>query len=149
MIRWQRFALLLALLVGLNIAVIVVLRTNFMNDLYPPESDTIIIPIMNTAILSLVAVAALGIIFALVRNSEHSRSQHRGPLVRTARAVAMLLLYLYVLAFGVDIIAEWSIPNHFVVAIAGGIFTAGALDLMIRDVKVLLSNNRVECTRDA
>lgn len=143
MARWQRFALVLSLLVVLNGATIAVLMRNLEHGVYAPEADAIMIPIMNGIISSVVVIVALAIIFALTRSPWPQGLAGSSKFPRSCRTIATLLLYVPGLLFGLASVGEFAIPNHYPLAVVSLLFTLSVVDLLVRDINSLRSKSRI------
>jgi hypothetical protein len=138
--RWWRFLALAMALVLINAVTQVVMERNAAAGAYPPDGDSIAIPIYGTLLLSLIASPWLLLIafFSRIRTVRaYFLSGGIGSALVTTGIVA---LYLPAILLALGGIEYWAIPLHYEIAVAFGVSVFVLAVLAWDDFRTLRSN---------
>ncbi len=134
----ERLASFALALIGVNLTTYIVIRINYSNGVYPPEADSIIIPIFTAGAGSIItALYLLALIFIPKLLIENIRNRiPKGVGISLA-----VLAHLPVFLIGIITALYWWGPAHYVISFSyvGGM---AVLAYWIKtDIKQLLSNH--------
>ena len=105
-----------------------VLLHNLKAEVYSPDADTILIPIMDNAITSVLIVALIiGCILCTRRN-------------KVVSSIGFFLGFTAIL-FSASYAWHWAVPNHYLIAISFGVILAVAISFTFFVVRGLASNH--------
>ena len=135
-----KFALLVRALILINIATWFVTGANQKNGVYPVDADSIGIPIGGTWFHSLLVLPQLFLIsflgsFGFV--TQLCSSDNRWSI---AIGFVLLALYVNVSLFAISGVAEWMLPNHYLIAFGYLLLFLVLFIFLLLDIKLLFSN---------
>jgi len=138
--RWHRVVALLVVTVLINVVTYLVLKANYAARMYPPDGDTLAIPIGTTLLLSIVFSPWLVLIaffsrFKAVREYFSAGGTHAALVV-----LGLIVLYVPAIVFAAAGIEYWAIPHHYEIAAAFGISLILLILLLWDDFRTLRSN---------
>jgi hypothetical protein len=135
--RLSTLALVVLFVLAANAAVYLVVEHNAASGVYPPDADSIGMPIFGATLLSIVFLVLL--VPAVLLAWRESKWQTYVAL--TLSALASLVSLLCTLS--------WLVPNHYLISAAYACITGIVLWMDASLVHKLASNNRLERTRAA
>ena len=144
-----RSLLFLALLVIVNAVTNHVLNANQMADLYPPDGDSIGIPLRRTLLASLLSLLML---LPLLLLSSLSWSFRKATTSRAWRRTLGLLLaghYLWNFLLQVNWALYWIDPNHWLIAASIGLVAVAVIWLAVVDFGRFRATAHVEAGHSA
>ena len=112
-----KFALLVLALIFINIATWFVTGANQRSGIYPIDADSIGIPIAGTWFHSLLVLPQLFLISFLGSFGFVTRLCSRDTRWSIAIGIVLLALYVNVGLFAISGVAEWMLPNHYLIAV--------------------------------
>jgi hypothetical protein len=144
-----RSLLFLALFVIVNAVTNHVLNANLMADLYPPDADSIGIPLMRTLLASLLSLVML---LPLLLLSSLPWSFRKAAASRAWRRTLGLLLaglYFWNFLLQVNWALYWIDPDHWLIAASIGLVAIAVIWLAVVDFGRLRATARVEAGHSA
>jgi hypothetical protein len=138
--RWHRVVALALAIVLINAATQMVTSANQAVEAYPPDGDTIAIPIFSTFFLSLI-VAPWLLLLACFSRFKVVRALFSSGGIRSAIVIAgLVLLYAPACFLAVGGIEYWAIPRHYEIATAFAVSLLVLIVLAWDDLRTLRSN---------
>ena len=139
-----KFTLLVLALILINVATWFVTGVNQRNGVYPVDADSIGIFIVGTWFFSLLVLPQLFLISYLASFSFVKRLCSRDIRWPIAIGIALLALYASVGLFAVSGVAEWMLPNHYLIAACYSLLSLALIVFLFLDMKLLFSNPSFE-----
>ena len=135
-----KFALLVLALILINVATWFVTGVNQRHGVYPVDADSIGIPIVGTWVNSLLVLPQLFLIGFLGSFSFVRRLCSRDIRWSIAIGIVLLALYANVGLFAISGVAEWMLPNHYLMAVCYSLLFLVLIVFLFLDMKLLFSN---------
>lgn len=123
------------LVVLVNTTAWMVLRANQLAGVYPIDADTIIIPIAETLILSVVGAVLLLSITIVPRILHLLRRRDAPKFWRVGTGAAVILAYVLSILLFVPWAISWLIPMHYLIAASLGLVVAAILFFAFLDYR--------------
>ncbi len=132
----ERLTSLALALVGVNLATFIIIRINFTNGVYPPEADSIGIPILTAGAGSIITALYL---LALIFIPKLPTDDIRNRIPKGVGLSLTVLAHLPVFLIGIIAALYWWDPDHYIISLSyvGGMAVLGYW--IKTDVKQLLS----------
>ncbi len=105
-----------ALLIAVNSLTYLVVSYNQKLGYYPPNADTIVIPIVNTLLLSLFAIPILVFLVIFPTSSSARYLVAKGETYRITIGIAAVSLYLICAITSLFGASFWFIPHHYLLS---------------------------------
>ena len=112
----QRLLVLLLTLSAIDGTTWAVVVQNQRKALYPVDADSIVIPILDTVILSTLVLPFLLLVWWLPSAAFFDRLRRRGTVGGVCMNGLLFASYLPAVLFGLGGVAYWAVPNHYWIA---------------------------------
>jgi hypothetical protein len=114
--RRGRLLLLLILLSAIDATTWLVITGNQRSALYPANADSIVIPLFNTGLASLLVLPFLLVVSWLPATPAFIRAGARGTLWSIGAHVLLLVGYAVAILFALGGYCYWDVPHHHAIA---------------------------------
>ena len=137
---WQRFGLLFAAVILTNLIAWYVLTDNQENGVYPPDGDTIMIPIMEIMLWSLITLPFITVIGWLPNLKFAWRLFYKSRILSALIGFIVLTIYICALLLGLLGALSWDFSHHYLISLSYILLISIILTCLLLDISHLSRN---------